>query len=74
MRLRVIVDIDVSATMAETIERTGFSVCPDGTAMQIKVPNSPAIPKRKTKVECIQNPTASLKDLVKASTAVASEK
>ena len=69
MKLRVIVDMDVSKTMAETIQRTGFSVCPDGSGVQVRVPNSPAIPKRKTRIECVENPSSSLKDIVAASKA-----
>jgi len=34
MKLRVIVDVDVSKTIAETIERNGFTVCRDGSSMQ----------------------------------------
>jgi hypothetical protein len=56
MKLRVIVEVDVSQTMAETMQRGGFSVIPDGSAMQVRVGNSPAIPKRKTDVQYIQNP------------------
>ena len=69
MKLRVIVDMDVSQTLAETIQRNGFSVCPDGSAMQVKVPNSPAIPKRKTKVQCVENPSTTLEAVVDASKA-----
>lgn len=50
MKLRVYVEVDVSKTIAETIKRNGFNVCPDGSAMQVKVPNAPVIPGRKTKV------------------------
>lgn len=57
MKLRVIVDVEVSKTMAETIQRSGFSVIPDGSAMQVRVGNSPAIPKRKTDVQYVQNPS-----------------
>lgn len=56
MRLRVVVDVEVSQTMADTIKRTGFKLCTDGSAMQVKVGNSPAIPKRKTQVEFIDDP------------------
>ena len=56
MKLRVIVDVEVSKTMAETLQRTGFSVCPDGGGMQVRVGNSPAIPKRKTSVKYVENP------------------
>lgn len=68
MKLRVVIDMDVSQTLAETIKRTGFSVCPDGSAMQVRVPNSPVIPKRKTQVECIENPSMTIQDVVDAST------
>lgn len=70
MKLRVIVDVEVSQTMAETIRRNGFSLRPDGSAMQVCVPNSPVIPKRKTHVEYIHNPSVSLESLISASTAV----
>lgn len=67
MKLRVIMDVEVSQTMAETIQRTGFSVCPDGSAMQVRVGNSPAIPRRKTAVQYVSNPTASIAKVVAAS-------
>ena len=50
MKLRVIIDLDVSNTIAETMRRTGFNVLPDGSAMKIQVPNAPTIPKRKVKI------------------------
>jgi hypothetical protein len=50
MKLKITIEVDVSKTIAETMQRNGFSACPDGSAMQIKIPNAPAIPKRKTKV------------------------
>jgi hypothetical protein len=50
MKLKVTIEVEVSRSMAETMQRSGFVVCPDGSAMQVKVGNSPAIPKRKTKV------------------------
>jgi len=56
MKLRVVCDIDVSSTLSETIQRTGLTLCPDGSGLQVKIPNSPAIPKRKTKVIFIENP------------------
>lgn len=57
MKLRVVIDVDVSKTLAETMQRNGFSAKPDGTALKIEIPNSPIIPKRKTKVAFIENPT-----------------
>jgi len=53
MKLRIIIDVEVSKTMAETIQRSGFSVIPDGSAMQVRVGNSPTIPKRKTNVQYV---------------------
>ena len=50
MKLRVVIDLDVSNTIAETMQRTGFTVLPDGSAMKIQVPNAPTIPKRKVKI------------------------
>ena len=50
MKLKVVIEVEVSKSMAETMERSGFTVCPDGSAMQVKVGNSPAIPKRKTSI------------------------
>jgi|3_EtaG_2_1085321.scaffolds.fasta_scaffold00047_89 hypothetical protein len=57
MKLRVIVDVDVSPTLAETIQRGGFTLCADGSGQQVKVGGtSPAVPKRKTKVLFVENP------------------
>lgn len=50
MKLRIIIDLDVSNTIAETMRRTGFTVLPDGSAMKVQVPNAPTIPKRKVKI------------------------
>lgn len=60
MKFRVYVEVDVSNTIAETMQRNGFHVCPDGSAMQIKVPNTPIIPQRKTKVVFVENPPNTL--------------
>jgi len=64
MKFRVYVEVDVSRTIAETIQRNGFQVCPDGSAMQIKVPHAPTIPQRKTKVVFVENPTDTLDDAI----------
>ena len=56
MKFRVVIDVDVSTTIAETMQRNGFAVCVDGSALQIKVANCPAIPKRKTKIKIPNNP------------------
>lgn len=48
--MRVTIEVDVSKTVAETMQRNGFNLCKDGSAMQVKVGNAPAIPRRKTKV------------------------
>ena len=57
MKLVVLVEVDVSKTIAETIQRTGFEIKSDGSGMQIKVPNSPAVPQRKTRVTFVENAT-----------------
>jgi hypothetical protein len=67
MKLRVVVDVDVSKTIAETIKRNGLTVCRDGSSMQVRVPNTPAIPRRKTKVEFVSDPKADISEVVQAS-------
>ncbi len=64
MKLVVLVEVDASQTLAETMQRSGFTLAPDGTAMQIKIPNSPSIPQRKTNVIFIENPDKSLQHLI----------
>ena len=64
MKLRVVIEVDVADTIAETMQRTGFAVQPDGSAMKVQVPNTPTIPKRKTKVLFMKEPTGKLKDLL----------
>lgn len=67
MKLRVIVDVDVSPTLAETIQRGGFTLCQDGSGQQVKVGNnSPVIPKRKTKVLFVENPKTPMNQLSEA--------
>ena len=56
MKLLVLLEVDVSKTIAETMQRNGFTVAQDGSHMQIKVPNTPAIPQRKTKIVFITDP------------------
>jgi hypothetical protein len=63
MKLMVLLEIDVSATLAETMQRSGFVLAPDGTGLQIKIPNSPAIPQRKIKVVFVENPLASIEQI-----------
>lgn len=63
MKVVIVVEVDVSITMMETMKRAGFTVAQDGVAMQVKVPNSPNIPQRKTKVTFLENP-ANLADFV----------
>ena len=70
MKFRVLVEVDVSKTIAETIQRNGFQACPDGSAMQIKVPNSPTIPKRKTKVVFVENPDGDLESIISNNSAL----
>ena len=58
MKLLIVLEVDVSSTLANTMERGGFTLAPDGTGMQIKVPNSPTVPRRKIKTTFIRNPSA----------------
>lgn len=67
MKLRVVIDVDVSSTLAETMQRNGFSACPDGSALKIEIPNSPIIPKRKTKVAFIENPNETMNNIINGS-------
>lgn len=57
MKLRIVIDVEASKTIAETMKRTGFTVLPDGSAMKIQVPNAPTIPKRKVKMVFNENIT-----------------
>lgn len=67
MKLRVVIDVDVSNTLAETMQRNGFNACPDGTAFKLEIPNSPIIPKRKTRVAFIENPIESMPSIINGS-------
>lgn len=67
MKLRVVVDVDVSPTIAETIQRGGFTLCQDGSGQRLQVANSPAIPKRKTKVMFVENPQKELAEFAEDS-------
>lgn len=64
MKLRIYIEAEVSKTVAETIQRSGLALEPDGTGMQIRVPNTPTIPKRKVKVAYLENPSDTLADAV----------
>ena len=50
MKMRLIIDVNVSKTLAQTMERNGFNVIPEGTGLAIRIPNSPAITKSKSKI------------------------
>lgn len=50
MKMRIIIDVNVSKTLAQTMERNGFNVIPEGTGLAIRIPNSPAITKSKSKI------------------------
>ena len=65
MKLLILLEVDVSATLAGTMQRSGFTLAPDGTGMQIKIPNSPSIPQRKINTVFVENPPADLKQLLK---------
>jgi hypothetical protein len=64
MKVRVVLEVEVSETIADTMYRTGFTVCADGSSMQVTIPNTPAIPKRKTKFVFIDNPKIDLKNVI----------
>ena len=51
MNMRIVIDVNVSKTLAQTMQRNGFNVIPEGTGLAIRIPNSPAITKSKTKIE-----------------------
>jgi len=50
MKMTITIDVDVSKTMAQTMKRNGFNVIPEGTGLAIRLANSPAITKSKSKV------------------------
>ena len=56
-KLRIICEIEASRSLIGTIKRTGFTVCEDGSGFQVKIANSPSIPRRKTKIKFIDEPT-----------------
>ena len=51
MKLRVVIDLDISSTLADTIQRTGFNLAADGSKFKVVVPNAPVITQRKVKVD-----------------------
>lgn len=64
MKMLVLLEVEVSKTVAETMQRTGFELSPDGTCLQVKVPNCPAIPQRKTKVAFVGHPKHNVADIL----------
>lgn len=60
MKLRVYVEIDASKSLCETVQRNGFNLQPDGSGMKLTIPNTPIVPKRKTKVRFVENPAHSI--------------
>jgi len=64
MKMLVVIEVDVSETVVETMRRNGFQVCQDGSGMQIKIPNTPTIPKRKTKIEFVSSPIKLLSNIM----------
>lgn len=69
MKMLVVLEVEVSKTLAETMQRAGFTLAPDGTNLQVKVANSPAVPRRKTKVTFVTNPRRSQDEVVTFSAA-----
>lgn len=64
MKLMIVLEVDVSTTIAESMQRNGFTLAPDGTAMKVKVANCPSIPQRKTHVAFIENPLVGIQQLM----------
>lgn len=62
MKMRVIIEMDVSDTIAETIKRNGLKLEPDGSGMKVLVPNTVAITRRKVKVrfENVEEPAVAV--------------
>lgn len=50
MKFRVLIEMDVSQTMADTMKRNGFKLEPDGSGMKVIVPNTVTVTRRKVKV------------------------
>ena len=63
MKLQILIEVDVSKTIAGTMQRSGFEVINNGSSIQIQVGNSPVIPRRKAKVVFIENSIKSVDDL-----------
>ncbi len=64
MKMLVMLEMDVSKTIARTMQRSGFILAPDGSSMQIKVPNCPTIPQRKTHIAFVEDPNGGLTELL----------
>jgi len=64
MKLQILVEVEVSKTMAETMQRSGFELENNGSSIQVKVGNSPVIPQRKTKVVFVENPEKTVDQLI----------
>ncbi len=62
-KLRIICDIEASRSLINTIKRTGFTVCEDGSGFQVKIANSPPIPKRKVQTRFIDAPSKPLEEI-----------
>lgn len=64
MKLRVVIDVNASATLIGTMQRAGFKIEPDGNGMKVIVgDNSPPIPRRKVNVAFIQDPTKPIEEI-----------
>ncbi len=64
MKMLVLLEVEVSRTVGETMQQAGFSLVPDGTCLQVKVADAPPIPQRKTKAVFVTDPKLSYKDLL----------
>jgi len=55
MKILVMIEAEVSATIAGTIRRNGLKLVRDGSAMRLSIDNTPSIPSRKVRVEILDN-------------------
>ncbi len=55
MKLLVMIEAEVSSTIADTIRRNGLKLVRDGSSMRLSIENTPPIPSRKVRVEILDN-------------------
>ncbi len=62
MKIRIVIEAEVSATIAANFKRNGFTLEPDGAGFKLVTPNTPSIPRRKVSVQFVDNQDAFKKD------------